>query len=148
MSADTSSSIYLRFAGVSFAAIFVIAAIVAFLGIRLIGSSAEQSAARSASDIAGRPLAAALTGAPSGETLPATVRERLDTVAIPLLSASLPGLRVWGPSGGLVYTAGDQSSLVEAAGANGERPVPPGREQRRRRNLRDLYGRGSLHDRD
>ena len=103
MSANTSSSIYLRFAGVSFAATFLIATAVAFLGINLIGSSAEQSAARSASDIAGRPLAAALADAPSSETLPESVRARLDAVAIPLVSESLPGLRVWGPGGTVVY---------------------------------------------
>ena len=113
MGADTSSSIYLRFAGVSFAAIFVIAAIVAFLGIR---PSAAPRAVGGTQRVGHR--------RPAPGRSPDRCSERRDIAghrprprrhrSQPVLSASLHGLRVWGPSGGVVYSAGDQSSLVEA----------------------------------
>jgi len=130
MSRDTSSTIYLRFAVASFAAIVLIVGGFGFIDAQLVRRSNERSAAQSAASIVGAPLRPLFDSLAQGSPVPDDVRAAAEDAIEPLVGSDVHAIRVWGE--------GEQPIVEAGAGATGGRAgVPAGGLAWKRANTPD-----------
>lgn len=106
MGSDSGSSIYGRFAILSFIVVSVLVGAFTFIAYQLIASSQDEAAAQSAASSLAEPLASQLAGVTAGAQLPADARTRFTDLAKGLDQSGVRAFRVWGPDGTPVLQQG------------------------------------------
>ncbi len=117
MAKDSSSAIFPRFAVASFLAIAIIAALAAIVGAPFVRRANERAAAESAASNVAAPLRTIFEPVATGAPVPEDLRTRAQTLAEPLVTGSLKGVRVWSADGQPVVAVG--------VGWNGDLPLVP-----------------------
>jgi len=106
MRTDSSSTMYVRFAILSFIVVLAFTAVISFIAYELVRSAQDEAAAQGAASAVGGPIGKALANLPSGASMPGSARATFNDLSSGVGSGGLLALRVWDADGPPVLTSG------------------------------------------
>ncbi|HYM16329.1 MAG TPA: HD domain-containing phosphohydrolase [Dehalococcoidia bacterium] len=116
---EASSTIYPRFAVLSFLVVAALVGTFTFIAYQLIAASQSESAAQGIGSSIARPLVSALVSAPADAPLPTAARASFDDLTQSLGTDGVRALRVWGPDGRPVLASGPVAPPAHASTPGG-----------------------------